>query len=267
MAQDAQNAQQRMQARQAIAGDDPVAQLQLQLEQESALLTQYALLDLANAQLYADAKVALAQQTADRIAEINQRERDQQKESERLMVALAADSAAEFYQILVNAGRERTALGKALFATQKALAVAEIIMNTEIAASKAYAQFGVYGAAAATAVRVAGYASAGIVAGQAIGELTSGGRQYGGPVSAGNLYRVNETGRPEMFTAANGSQYMLPTKSGDVTAANKVSAAAAPQLPPVVQHFHFASQPETRTIGQVGAAAARGLSMAGARNN
>ena len=52
----------------------------------------------------------------------------------------------------------------------------------------------------------------------------AGARQYGGPVSAGSLYRVNETGQPEMFTAGNGSQYMMPTKSGSVTPANQVGA-------------------------------------------
>jgi hypothetical protein len=49
-----------------------------------------------------------------------------------------------------------------------------------------------------------------------------GGRQYGGPATAGTMYRVNETGRPEMFTAANGSQYMLPTANGNVTPASEV---------------------------------------------
>jgi tape measure domain-containing protein len=50
----------------------------------------------------------------------------------------------------------------------------------------------------------------------------AGARQYGGPVSSGSMYRVNETGAPEMFTANNGNQYMLPTKSGSVTSADKV---------------------------------------------
>lgn len=68
-------------------------------------------------------------------------------------------------------------------------------------------------------------ATAGIVS-TIKGANYGGGRQYGGPVSAGSLYRVNETGRPEMFTAANGSQFMLPTSGGRVTAADKVGGAA-----------------------------------------
>jgi len=33
---------------------------------------------------------------------------------------------------------------------------------------------------------------------------------------------TEETGRPEMFTASNGSQYLMPTANGSVTAADKV---------------------------------------------
>ena len=36
------------------------------------------------------------------------------------------------------------------------------------------------------------------------------------------MYRVNETGQPEMFTASNGAQYMMPNKSGSVTPANEL---------------------------------------------
>lgn len=53
-----------------------------------------------------------------------------------------------------------------------------------------------------------------------------GGRAYGGPTSAGNFYKVNETGQPEMWTGSNGSQYMMPTKDGSVTPANKVGGGS-----------------------------------------
>lgn len=45
---------------------------------------------------------------------------------------------------------------------------------------------------------------------------TAGGRQYGGGVAAGGMYRVNETGAPEIFNAANGRQYMMPNQRGEV---------------------------------------------------
>jgi hypothetical protein len=43
----------------------------------------------------------------------------------------------------------------------------------------------------------------------------AGGRQYGGPVSADSMYRVGEAG-PEMFTASNGQNYMIPGQNGKV---------------------------------------------------
>jgi hypothetical protein len=36
------------------------------------------------------------------------------------------------------------------------------------------------------------------------------------------MYRVNESGAPEMYTANNGAQYMMPTSNGNVTPANQV---------------------------------------------
>lgn len=55
----------------------------------------------------------------------------------------------------------------------------------------------------------------------------AGARQYGGPVSAGSMYRVNEGGRPEMFTAANGNQYLMPTQGGRVTPMGSGGGGAA----------------------------------------
>lgn len=58
----------------------------------------------------------------------------------------------------------------------------------------------------------------------------AGARQYGGPVSAGSMYRVNETGKSEMFVGANGSQYMIPNQSGRVISAGDVGSSLAPTV-------------------------------------
>lgn len=50
----------------------------------------------------------------------------------------------------------------------------------------------------------------------------AGARQYGGPTAAGGMYRVNEGGRPEMFQAANGSQYMMANTAGKVIPASQI---------------------------------------------
>lgn len=114
-------------------------------------------------------------------------------------LALAANSAGQLYSMLEQAGMEQTALGKAVFLANKAIAVAEIIMNTNVAAAKAQAQLGIWGTPAAIAIRIAGYASAGLVAGLAI----SGAREKGGPVWAGGEFLVGEKG-PELFKPSSG---------------------------------------------------------------
>ncbi|MGG4686420.1 MULTISPECIES: tape measure protein [Proteus] len=44
----------------------------------------------------------------------------------------------------------------------------------------------------------------------------SGARKNGGPVGAGSMYRVGEGGKPEIFKANNGRQYMIPGDNGKV---------------------------------------------------
>lgn len=77
----------------------------------------------------------------------------------------------------------------------------------------------------APAAAAASIASFGGAAGAGLAALASaipaalglfGGRQYGGPVTPGGMYRINESGAPEVFNAANGRQYMLPNQRGDV---------------------------------------------------
>lgn len=56
---------------------------------------------------------------------------------------------------------------------------------------------------------------------------SSGGRQYGGGVQAGSMYRVNETGAPEIFNAANGRQYMMPNSRGEVVSNKDATAGSS----------------------------------------
>ncbi|HGN0468476.1 tape measure protein [Proteus mirabilis] len=46
--------------------------------------------------------------------------------------------------------------------------------------------------------------------------LVAGARKNGGLVNAGSMYRVGEGGKPEIFKASNGSQYMIPGDNGRV---------------------------------------------------
>lgn len=217
----------RLDARKDIAAANPIEAVRIEEEQKLAVVEAARQLDLANTQLYEDQKLAIQQAAAEKRKDIRQREVDLQNQLNQTSLSAMTDLASNVFQLLQKSGKERTALGKAAFLASKALAVAEIIMNTEVAAAKAGAQLGIWGIPMQTLIRATGYASAGLVAGMAIGEV-AGGRQYGGPVASGSLYRVNETGKPEMFTGSNGSQYMLPTKSGQVTPADGVGGGTPP---------------------------------------
>ncbi|EHP9453276.1 tape measure protein [Salmonella enterica subsp. enterica serovar Infantis] len=59
-----------------------------------------------------------------------------------------------------------------------------------------------------------------------------GGRRYGGTVSAGNAYRINEDGRSEIFQTAGGQQMFIPNQSGKVISADKAGGGG-------VQNVYF----------------------------
>lgn len=75
--------------------------------------------------------------------------------------------------------------------------------------------------------------------------LALGARQYGGPVSAGGMYRVNETGAPEIFNAANGRQYMMPNQSGDVVSNKDASSGGGGSSAPIVNVNNYSGQQAT----------------------
>lgn len=213
-----------------IAAEDPVERVKREAELKSQALLNAAMLDLENAKTYSDAMVAVEREKARRIADIDQQRLDQQAANNQLSISLIGDLASQAFSVLQRAGKEQSSLAKALFLAERAIAVATIIMNTEVAASKAQAQLGVFGIPMSTLIRATGYASAGLVAGQALGQSFGGGRQYGGPVSAGSMYRVNETGQPEMFVGSGGRQYMMPNTSGQVVPADELGGGGGVQV-------------------------------------
>lgn len=109
-------------------------------------------------------------------------------------VSMAGSAASDLYSIMEKSGNEQSALGKALFFANKALAVTEIIMNTNLAATKVEGQTGLFGLPMAAFVMAQGYSRAAMVAGLAI----SGAREKGGPVWGGGAFLVGEKG-PEIF--------------------------------------------------------------------
>ena len=94
------------------------------------------------------------------------------------------------------------------FEAMRALAYTEALVNAQLGATKALAQGGMWGWAAAAAI----YAAALSRAYQIKNMEPPSRREYGGPVSGGGSYLVGERG-PEMFT---------PNTSGSITPSNKL---------------------------------------------
>lgn len=112
------------------------------------------------------------------------------------------------------------AAGGAMYA---ASVTAQVAGTSALAAQAAFASTAaipIIGPGLAPAAAAAAGAAAMALGSPAIATASiAGARQYGGPTEAGKMYRVNETGAPEMFTASNGNQFMLGGQSGSVTPA------------------------------------------------
>lgn len=108
-------------------------------------------------------------------------------------------------------------MGQAAAATSLASTMAQATAAASAWAPAAMsASIATYGSAAA--IGQAAYAES-IVA--AKGLALAGGRRYGGTVSAGNAYRINEDGRSEIFQTAGGQQEFIPNQSGKIIPADK----------------------------------------------
>ncbi|MGN7913165.1 tape measure protein [Enterobacter sp. 22466] len=107
-------------------------------------------------------------------------------------------------------------LGAASTAASVGMATTTAAAWAPAAALASLASFG-----ANSAPAMAGIAS---TVGLAQGLALAGARYNGGPVSAGSMYQVGERGKPEIYQASTGKQYMIPGDNGKVIS-NKDMAA------------------------------------------
>ncbi|EPA8192298.1 tape measure protein [Escherichia coli] len=114
-------------------------------------------------------------------------------------------------------------------ATQASTTAGAVAAQGQIAAAAAPA-------AAATAASTGGsWAAAGAAALSAIMSLATsifgGGRFNGGSVIGGNMYRVGEHNRPELFQTSNGNQYMIPGENGRIIPGRDIGAGGGISMP------------------------------------
>ncbi|EKQ4677602.1 tape measure protein [Salmonella enterica subsp. enterica serovar Ruiru] len=95
------------------------------------------------------------------------------------------------------------------------------------------ASIGSFGGAAAIGIGavIAAMAMAGGIAGK---------RKNGGPVSAGSMYQVGESGMPEIYQASTGKQYMIPGDNGKVIS-NKDIGGGGGQIQVSIQFNDYSS--------------------------
>lgn len=114
-------------------------------------------------------------------------------------------------------------------ATQASTTAGAVAAQGQIAAAAAPA-------AAATAASTGGsWAAAGGAALSAIMSLATsifgGGRFNGGSVIGGNMYRVGEHNRPELFQTSNGNQYMIPGENGRIIPGRDIGGGGGISMP------------------------------------
>ncbi|MCR3891493.1 hypothetical protein NUK31_00235 [Aeromonas caviae] len=175
-----QQAQQRLQQQYSQAYDAASAnhdlQFQLQMEYHAS-----------REMLEQDHQSRLLQIENDRV----NKQREYQSAVSAELLSFTQQSMSITTSALQQAGMEHSGIYKALFAMQKAAAIPSIIVSTEEAAAKALAAFPPpYSIGLSNSVRMMGYASAGMVAGQAIAGLFD----KGGHIPANQFGIVSELG-------------------------------------------------------------------------
>lgn len=100
---------------------------------------------------------------------------------------------------------------------------------------------------------MAGYTTA--MAGTKI-MAVAGAREHGGPVSPNAMYRVGEGGKPEIFKASNGSQYMIPGDNGRVISNRDIGGGGGGQV--IHQTIQVNGNPDDKTLQLIKQAAKDG---------
>lgn len=194
------------------ASKSPLEQIDIEEQAKLAKVAEYQAIDIANKQLYEDAKTAIELKAAEDRQRIFDGESIKRTQAISDMLGAASQGFDGMAGIAKSAAGEQSGAYRALFAVSKAFAVAQAALNFQTALSNAMA---IPWPANIPAIAQATAAGGQVVS--AISGINYGGARYnGGPVDAGSMYRVGEGGKPEIFKASNGNQYMIPGDNGKV---------------------------------------------------
>lgn len=228
----------------------PLEKIDIEEQAKLAKLQEYQNLMLAQEGLSQQEILAQEQQfqtARNQIIEAAAMER-QQIETARNSMILGA--SADFFGGMADltgafAG-EQSGAYKALFAISKGFAIANAALQLQTAIANASAlpwpaNLPAIGQAVALGGQIASSIS---------GISYGGGRQFGGPVNPGSMYRVGEGNAPELFSSG-GSSYMIPGSRGQVTPMDSASGGVTFNITNNASDMVQTQQsydPETRTV-------------------
>lgn len=173
----------------------------------------------------------MAQQHADRMNQIDSARNE-------VLLNSAEKGFGGVADIMKMAFGEQSALYKVAFVAQKAAAIASATIAIQQGIALAAANPWPLNLAAMASVAAASASLVGNIA-----SVAAPGRAIGGPVQADGMYRINETGAPEIFNASNGRQYMMPNSRGEVVS-NKdaTSGGGGAGNAPVINNHNYSGQ-------------------------
>ncbi|MDU7096856.1 MAG: hypothetical protein E6314_00050 [Enterobacter sp.] len=247
------------------ASVDPLAQINLQETQKLEALAKYQELDKQNTQLYEDAKTAIQLQASNARMQIAQTEADQQRASVLSILGSASQGFDSLASIIADSAGKSNAAYQVMFAASKAFAIAQSTLSLNTAIMQAMAD----PTALTPAQKLANYAAIASAGASLLSNVASisygGGREHGGPVSASSMYRVGEGGKPEIFKANNGSQYMIPGDNGRVISNRDIGGGGggAFHFSPVIHlNGDYSAQQQAMLEAAVKRGAQQGYAMA-----
>lgn len=222
--------------------EDPVAQVNEEEQRKLAALNKYQQLGVVTAQQYEDAKTAIAKRASDERSQIVKDENQRQVDNMNMLLGGVSAGFDGLANIVAKAAGDNSSAYKVLFAVSKGFAVAQSALNLQLAISNAMAS----GPFPWNLANMASVAAAGGGLISAIGGISySGARYNGGPVSADSMYRVGEKGKPEIYQASNGNQFMIPGDNGRVISNKDMHGAGGGNGAVIQQTNYFTIQSST----------------------
>ena len=228
----------------------PLEKIDIEEQAKLAKLQEYQNLMLAQEGLSQQEILAQEQQFQTARNQIIQAAADERAAIEAARNSMILTASSDFFGGMADltgafAG-EQSGAYKALFAISKGFAIANAALQLQTAiANASAAPWPLNIPAIGQAVALGGQIASSIA-----GVSYGGGRQFGGPVNPGSMYRVGEGNAPELFSSG-GSSYMIPGSRGQVTPLDGASGGVTFNITNNASDMVQTQQsydPETRTV-------------------